>query len=293
MLPLFIALAIFTAFYVWILVAGVRRRAKTEPVKPSPKAAATGFVTAFFDTLGIGSFATTTSIFRQWRIVDDAQIPGTLNVGITLPTVVQAYIYTRLIPVDSVTLVLMIAAAVLGAWLGAGVVARWPKVRIQLGMGAALIIAAAIMLGSLFALLPAGGNALGLTGTKLAFAIAGNFLLGALMTLGIGLYAPCMILVSLLGLTPTAAFPIMMGSCAFLMPVASARFIKLDRFDVRASLGLAIGSIPAVLLAAFIVKSLPLNAVRWLVIVVVVYTAFGLLRAAWRERAAQPAVSPA
>jgi uncharacterized membrane protein YfcA len=243
----------------------------------------TGMLTGFFDTLGIGSFATTTSIFRHFRLVDDALLPGTLNVGITLPTVVQAFIYTRLIPVDARTLILMIAAAVVGAWLGAGVVARWPKARIQIGMGAALLIAAAILLGTLFSVLPSGGNALGLTGGKLLFAIAGNFVLGALMTLGIGLYAPCMILVSLLGLTPTAAFPIMMGSCAFLMPVASARFIKLDRYDVRAAVGLAIGGIPAVLLAAFIVKSLPLDAVRWLVLVVVVYTAVGLLRAARRE----------
>jgi uncharacterized membrane protein YfcA len=81
-----------------------------------------------------------------------------------------------------------------------------------------------------------------------------------------------------------------MGSCAFLMPVASARFMKLQRFDVRAALGLAVGSIPAVLLAAFIVKSLPLTAVRWLVIAVVVYTAVNLLRAAMRERSA--AVAP-
>lgn len=285
MTALFVALAFFTAFYLWTLWRGVRRRAPTELARPSAQTAATGFVTAFFDTLGIGSFATTTSIFRHWKLVDDAVIPGTLNVGITLPTIVQAYIYTRLIPVDSRTLILMIVAAVVGAWLGAGIVARWPKARIQLGMGTALLIAAAIMLGGLLAILPAGGNALALSGSKLAFGLAGNFLLGALMTLGIGLYAPCMILVSLLGLTPTAAFPIMMGSCAFLMPVASARFIRLDRYDVRAALGLAIGSLPAVLLAAFIVKSLPLNAVRWLVIVVVVYTAVGLLRAAWRERA--------
>src|SRR5205807_7874833 len=175
------------------------------------------------------------------------------------------------------TLILMIAASVIGAWIGANVVARWPKPRIQVGMGTALLIAAAIFLGQALAFLPSPGVALGLTGGRLAVAIAGNFALGALMTLGIGLYGPCMILVSLLGLTPTAAFPIMMGSCAFLMPVASARFIKLDRYDIRAALGLALGSIPAVLLAAFIVKSLNIIAVRWLVIVVVVYTAFGLL----------------
>ena len=290
---LFIALALFAAFYLWILIAAVRRRAMTEPVRPKPKAAATGLVTAFFDTLGIGSFATTTSIFRHWRIVDDGVMPGTLNVGITLPTVVQAYIYTRLIPVDSRTLILMIAASVVGAWIGAGIVARWPKPRIQVGMGTALLIAAAIFLGQALSFLPSPGVALGLTGGKLAVALLCNFALGALMTLGIGLYAPCMILVSLLGLTPTAAFPIMMGSCAFLMPVASARFIKLDRYDVRAALGLAIGSIPAVLLAAFIVKSLNLTAVRWLVIVVVVYTAIGLLRAARLERGVAGAAAEA
>ena len=282
---LFVALGVFTVGYLGVFGAAVRRRARAGAVAPDARAGATGFLTAFFDTLGIGSFATTTSIFRQWRLVDDALMPGTLNVGITLPTVVQAFIYTRLIPVDARTLILMIAAAVLGAWLGAGVVARWPRARIQLGMGSALLLAAAIMLGALMSVLPAGGTALGLTGGRLAAAVVGNFVLGALMTLGIGLYAPCMILVSLLGLTPTAAFPIMMGSCAFLMPVASARFIRSNRYDVRASLGLAIGSIPAVLLAAFIVKSLPLSAVRVLVIVVVVYTALNLLRAALRERA--------
>jgi uncharacterized membrane protein YfcA len=100
------------------------------------------------------------------------------------------------------------------------------------------------------------------------------------MSLGIGLYAPCLILISLLGMAPTTAFPIMMGSCAFLMPVASARFIRKGSYDLRAALGLALGGIPAVLIAAFIVKSLPLSAVRWLVVVVVVYTAVTMLRSA-------------
>jgi uncharacterized membrane protein YfcA len=113
-----------------------------------------------------------------------------------------------------------------------------------------------------------------------------NFVLGALMTLGIGLYAPCMILISLLGMNPTAAYPVMMGSCAFLMPVASIRFIKSGRYDPRALLGLLVGGIPAVLVAAFIVKELPLTWVKWLVIVVVAYTAISLLRTARRERAA-------
>ena len=136
--------------------------------------------------------------------------------------------------------------------------------------------------------MPGGGTALGLDGTRLIVGCVINFMLGALMTLGIGLYAPCMIMVSLLGMDPTAAFPIMMGSCAFLMPTASMRFIRRDKYDLRAALGLALGGIPAVLIAAFIVRSLPLDYVRWLVVAVVVYTAAVLLRSARREGRVRP-----
>jgi uncharacterized membrane protein YfcA len=149
-------------------------------------------------------------------------------------------------------------------------------------MGIALIAAAALMAMSALHLAPGGGDALGLTGPKLIAGCAINFALGMLMTLGIGLYAPCMIMVSLLGMNPTAAFPIMMGSCAFLMPVGSAQFIRKKKYDLRAAVGLAIGGVPAVLLAAFIVRSLPLEYVRWLVIVVVVYAATSLLRSSIR-----------
>ena len=245
---------------------------------------AIGAVTNFFDTLGIGSFATTTALFRFLRLVPDRVIPGTLNVGHALPTVAQAFIFTAVIPVDVVTLISMIGAAVLGAWLGAGVVAKWPKRKVQIGMGAALLAAAVFLLMKQLGLFPAGNDAIGVHGAGLALAIAGNFLLGALMTLGIGLYAPCMILVSLLGMNEKTAFPIMMGSCAFLMPVGSARFIRERSYHLRAALGLALGGIPAVLLAALIVKSLPLYWVRWLVIVVVVYTSLTLLRAAMTEQ---------
>ena len=244
---------------------------------------AIGAVTNFFDALGIGSFAPTTALFRFLGLVPDRVIPGTLNVGHALPTVAQAFIFTAVIPVDVVTLISMIAAAVLGAWLGAGIVARWPKRKVQVGMGAALLAAAVFFLMKQLGLFPAGYDAIGVHGVALVLAIAGNFLLGALMTLGIGLYAPCMILVSLLGMNEKTAFPIMMGSCAFLMPVGSARFIRERSYHLRAALGLTLGGIPAVFLAALIVKSLPLYWVRWLVIVVVVYTSLTLLRAAMTE----------
>ena len=151
-------------------------------------------------------------------------------------------------------------------------------------MGIALLVAAVLMAMTALNRFPGGGTAVGLADGKLVGAVAVNFALGALMTLGIGLYAPCMIMVSLLGMNPTAAFPIMMGSCAFLMPIAGYQFIRKGKYDLRASMGLAIGGIPGVLIAALIVKSLPLNWVRWLVVVVVVYAAISLLRSSVRQR---------
>ena len=290
---LFLALGIFTASYVLAWIRNARQGGSTRGLEdpataagmPTPFEAGVGFVTNFFDTLGIGSFATTASIFKLRQMVADERIPGTLNVGHTLPTVVQAFIFIALVEVDMVTLVGMIAASVAGAWLGAGVVASWPRRKVQLGMGIALLVAAILFAMTNLGLFPAGGDTLSLAGLRLWAGLTGNFALGALMTLGIGLYAPCMILVSLLGMNPRAAFPIMMGSCAFLMPVSSIRFLSKQRYSLRPALGLALGGIPAVLIAALIVKSLPLVAVRWLVVAVVLYAASAMLRSGWREGA--------
>src|SRR5262249_49943560 len=190
----------------------------------------------------------------------------------------------------------MIAASVLGAWLGAGLMARLSQRAIRLGMGGALLIAALLLLAKNLDWMPGGGDATGLEGVKLVLAIAINFLLGALMMLGVGLYAPCLTLVSLLGMNPLAAFPIMMGACAFLMPVGGARFVANGRYHLRSALGLALGGIPGVLVAAFVVKSLPVGAIRWLVLAVVVYTAVQMLIAARRgapdTAQAEPALKP-
>jgi uncharacterized membrane protein YfcA len=206
-----------------------------------------------------------------------------LNAGHALPTTVQALIFVAVVAVDVTTLVSMIAAAVLGAWLGVGVVARLPRRAIQLAMGGALLIAALLFLATNLQLMPGGGEATGLAGGTLLFAVVTNFLLGALMMLGLGLYAPCLILVSLLGMSPLAGFPIMMGSCALLMPVGGARFIASGRYNLRAALGIALGGIPGVLIAAFIVKSLPIVWLRWLVVFVVLYAAAQMLLSARRE----------
>jgi uncharacterized membrane protein YfcA len=279
------ALCALTVIYIWRWIA-IERARNREGAAPSRGLvySLTGFVTNFFDTLGVGSFAPTTSVFKLLRLVPDERIPGTLNAGHALPTIAQALIFIAAVSVDPLTLVLMIAAAVLGAWSGSGIVARLPKRAIQIGMGVALLCAAALFVLGIFEWIPAGGEALQLRGAILWLAVGGNFLLGALMTLGVGLYAPCLILVSLLGMNPLAAFPIMMGSCAFLMPVAGLRFIAAQRYDALAALGLALGGIPGVLIAAYLVKQLPLLWLRWLVVAVVLYTALAMLRAA-RQRA--------
>jgi uncharacterized membrane protein YfcA len=243
---------------------------------------AVGAVTNFFDTLGVGSFAPTTAAFRALGLVPDRVIPGTLNVGHALPSVAQALIFIAIVEVGPWTLASMIAAAVAGAWLGAGVVSAWPRRRVQAGMGVALLVASALMLRQLVAGAPGGADALSLDGVRLALGLAGNLVLGALMMLGVGLYAPCMILVSLLGMNAKAAFPIMMGSCAFLMPVAGWRFVERGAYAPRVALGLTLGGIPAVLVAAYLVQSLPLGAVRVLVLCVAVGTALAMLRAARR-----------
>jgi uncharacterized membrane protein YfcA len=248
---------------------------------PSTGAIGVGWLTNFLDQLGIGSFATTTSLFRAFKMVPDRIIPGTLNVGHTLPTVVEALVTVAIIPVDTLTLFSMIGASILGAWLGAGTVAKWPKRYVQIGMGCALLAAATLFFMTAMHLFPGGGDALGVRGVKLVLAVGGNFVLGALMSLGIGLYAPCMILISLLGMSPRSAYPIMMGSCAFLMPVGSLKFIKERAYSLPVAMGLAIGGIPGVLIAAYIIKSIPIAYVRWLVIVVVLYTAITMLYAAF------------
>ncbi len=285
---LLIALAAFTVFLIWVWLQSKHRA----PGVPSVFELLLGLVTNFFDTLGIGSFAPTTSVFKFFRLVPDEKIPGTLNVGHALPTLLEAFLFIAIVKVDIVTLVGLMGASVVGAWFGAGIVSRWPRRWVQIGMGIALLAAAGFFLMSNLNLFPAGGTALILTHWRLWAGIAGSALLGALMTLGIGLYAPCMILVSLLGMDPKAAFPIMMGSCAFLMPVASARFVRAASYSPRVALGLTLGGLPGVLLATFIFKSLSVTAVRWLVVVVVIYASFTMLRSALESRAVKPAAEP-
>ena len=277
-------LGLLTIWFAFVFIKDYRSNKDNLENKSLGKAIGIGFLTDFFDTLGIGSFAPTTALLKFTKQTADKFIPGTLNVSHTIPVVMEAFIFITVISVEPVTLISLLAAAVVGAWIGAGIIAHLPEKKIQVTMGIALAATAIIMLLSKLGVMPGGGTAIGLTGMKLVIGIVGNFILGALMTAGIGLYAPCMALIYFLGMSPDVAFPIMMGSCAFLMPVAGVRFVKEASYDRKTSLGITIGGIIGVIIAAYIVKSLPLNILTWLVIGVIAYTSITMLRSAAKNK---------
>lgn len=269
-----------------LFLVGWLRTARRDQLRERPRLGDTliGFVTGFFDTLGIGSFAPTTALFKFRGRPADELIPGTLNVGFSPAALLETVLFVTAVTVQPLLLICMIASATAGAWLGAGVVSRMSRRRIQLFMGVALLIAAVFFVMHNLGAFPLGGEAMGLQGWRFVVAVAVNFVLGALMCIGIGNYAPSMIVLYLLGMHPIAAFPIMMGSDGILQPVASLGFFRSGRFAQGPALGLVIGGCVGVLIAFYIVKQLPLTALRWLVIVVVTYAAVSMLRSAYQSR---------
>ena len=241
-----------------------------------------GFITDFLDAIGVGSFATTTAILKFDKKVNvpDKLLPGTLNVAHALPMATQALMSLTAIEIDIFTLLCMIVAAVVGSWIGAGVISKLPEKKVQLTMAVALLGTAGLLVAKQLGVMPAGGDAIGLEGTKLIIGVVGNFVLGALMTAGIGLYAPCMAMVALLGMNPKAAFPIMMGSCAFVGPIACTKFVKEGAYVREVSMGITLGGIVGSVLAILFVTNLPVYWLNWLVVAVVLYTAVTMFKAA-------------
>ena len=277
------AVALLGIAFTWVLVTTAQKHGE---LRPNFEAIGLGAVTNFFDTLGIGSFAPTTAWLKLRKMIPDSFIPGTLNAGHCLPTTAQALIFINLVKVDPVLLAACIVSAVAGSVVGVPIVVRLHVRALQGFVGVALLIAAGLYALTNLGLMPGGGEALELPAGAFAIAVAAHFVLGALMTFGIGLYAPSLILLSLLGLNPIAVFPIMMGACAMLMPVSGIHFLRTERIDRRVVIGLAIGGIPLVLIAAFLVKSLSLWTLRWGVVVVVLYAAVLLLRSAFSNKPA-------
>ena len=198
---------------------------------------ALGLVTNFLDALGVGSFATTTSVLRLGRVVDDEKIPGTLNIGHAVPTILEAALFLTAVSVDPLTFATLVATGALGAWFGTGTVVRWPRRTIQRAMAMALLITAILIVLRQINLFPSGGTAIGLTGAALLIAALASALIGSLTSLGIGNYAPTMAVTYMLGMDPKSVFPIMAASASLILPTAAIRFFRSGRFDRRTALG--------------------------------------------------------
>jgi uncharacterized membrane protein YfcA len=288
-LGLFVALVAVNIAFVIGWVRAVRRRTVI-PALPTRGDLLIGLVTDFLDGLGIGSFAPTTALFKFRGAPADELIPGTLNIGHNASAFIETVVFVTAVAVEPWLLLSMTTTAALGAWLGGGIVSKLPRRGIQLVMGFALLAASVFFSMANLGAFPAGGTAMGLEGWRFALAVGVNLVLGALMSAGIGAYAPMMVTLALLGLHPLGAFPIMMGSCGLVQPVASLQFFKSGRFAFGPAIGLTVGGVVGVLIAIFIVKQLPLNALRWLIAFVVAYAALSMLRSAWREGTRHAAV---
>ena len=259
------------------------------PVRPSTGDIVIGGVTSFLDTLGIGNYAQITALFKLRGRPPDELIPGTLNVGNAVGILFSAALFVAAIQVEPVLLMAMVISAGAGAWIGAGIVSRMPRRVIQVFMGVALLLAAGFFTMTNLGVIPPTGSAMGLAGWRFVLAVSANFVLGALMCVGIGNYAPSMALLGFLGMHPIAAYPIMMASDGVLIPVASIGFLRSGRFAPAVAVGLTIGGIVGTIAAFPLVKMLGnhLTLMRWVVTVVITYAAIAMLRSA---RTSQPDV---
>ena len=274
-------------FVIMLLLAWRKNRHQESETRVWPIVAVGGFA-SFCDTLGVGSFAIMTSCYKQFKLVDDEYLPGTLNCQSVLTSVAESLIFLTAVKVDPTTLIALVLSACLGTTIGAKIVAGWDRQLIRIVMSVALLIVAALLLAGQLKLFPLGGATLGLTGWKLVAGIIGNFVFGALMTVGIGLYAPCMTMIYLLGMNPLAAFPIMMCSGAFLSFFSAGSFLVLNRVNTRASLAVAIVGPIGVIIAAFLVKSMNMQVLAWLVTFVVIYTSFTMYLSWKKDRQITP-----
>ncbi|MFQ2921670.1 TSUP family transporter [Aeromonas allosaccharophila] len=275
--------------FVFMLVQACWQKRCNGTIESTPfwPVALIGGVANFLDTLGVGSFAVKTACYKQFKLIDDRVLPGTLNGQCVLPTVTQSLIFIGAVAVEPLTLISMMIAAAAGAAWGARHVVSFDRQTIRLVMAISLLVVAGLIFAGLLGLFPVGGDAMGLSGYKLAIALLGNFIFGVLMNVGIGLFAPCMTLVYLLGVNPLAAFPIMMGSTAVLSVFSAGTFIRKGAFDAKAVLAVAIFGPIGVVLAAMLVKSMDMEMLKWLVAFIVIYTSWTMY-ASWRAARRSP-----
>jgi len=289
-IALLIAIAVVNGIYAVRLAIDLVKHRKEIGAEAGHPAllGAWGAVVFFLSTFGVSDFALSTVFYRWRKLVDDKKLPGTLNTQCVLPVAVMALAYISAISVDPLTLIVCIVAQMAGAFLGPRFVVKLPAKAIRIFMGIGLLVATAFILAGKFHLVASGGDASGLEGGKLVLAAVLLFVFGALNNIGIGSYAPTMATVFALGINPAVAFPIMMGACTFSVPMGSLEFVRLGGYGRKITLLTSLFGIVGVLAAVFIVKSLNLAALQWVIAAVVLYTGVSMLvTEAMKKRSAE------
>lgn len=285
-----IAIVAFAIWFAYLLIKdGAKNGPKDVPMKTKILYAIMGFVLNLLDTLGVGSNGTQAAFFKFTGLSPDDELPGNGNVIFAIPVAVEALLFLKIVEVEPVTLFSMLIAAMLGGIVGAKVITKLPVQKIRMILSITLPCVAVLLVMKVNGFGPFGmlGTEVGLSGGKLILAVAVNFVLGMLMCAGVGLYAPCMALCALMGMNITVAFPIMMGSCALLMPPASLEFVKSGRYNRGAAVIMSATGILGVLAAYFIVKSMPTTVLTYIVAVVLIYMAVNFIISNVKEKKGQ------
>ena len=292
-----IALLIPLGLAILIYAITLTRMAVSHRAMPMPEAMLTGAVVNFFDTFGISSFAQTTAWMKFRKMVPDRLIPPTMIAGLTPPAMAESIIFLILlgVRVDPVLLFGAAMATFVGGVVGAPLVVRARAWIVQMIVAIGLTMAGIAYVLGFLGLLPVGGTAAGLPMGLTIVAIAISFVLGLLANFGVGNYAPSLAILSLMGMDPHYCFPIMASGASLMGAGSSMRFIKVPEIDLKIVVGLALGGIPAVLIAALIVKKMDVVVLRYVITAVVFYTAVVMARSAakgYHEHRAVSATAP-
>ncbi len=271
-----VGLALLMVSYIVVFAQDVikhRQEVKSDGLLKNCVNVVQGFVTNFLDALGIGSFAPQTIIYKMFHLVrDDSYIPGTLNVANTLPVMFQGFIFLAIVEVEPLTLVTLIITSIIGGIIGARIVSKLPVKKVQFVIGCALFLTAVLMVlrqTGMLDILGQGNTALGLTGLPLVLAAIGTAICGIGQSTGVGFYAPCMAIVYFAGMDPLVSFPIMMASCAAVMPMSSITYVRAGKYEKLMSIIIMVTGVIGVGIAAFVVKNMNKDMLVWIVVAVV------------------------
>ncbi|AKX34500.1 hypothetical protein SLITO_v1c08850 [Spiroplasma litorale] len=292
-ITMIIGCLLIIGFLAFMLIA-VKKRIFLDKDENIVKTSLIGTVGSFTDTIGVGSFAVTVAMLNATDTVKDVKnLPGTLNIGLTIPNLFAGTLFVSAIEVELTTLISLIIATMLGAFCSAKVVGRVNKAFVAIFVAICLSIAGILMLLAQLNVIGdvSGSVALpnGLHNWKLLVGLIGFFIIGGLQSFGVGLYAPALAIISLLGMNIAAAFPIMTCAAGFALPTTAWTFHRDNNYNPKVSFGLTIGGVFGTVIAFFIVfvgiqGGLNIDMadftwyLKWFAIAVMYYAAFMLVK---------------